>query len=142
MINLDYEKFLLRGCTLKNTDWIIGMVVYTGHDTKILKNTNKTEMKKSYLEHLINTLIIVIFLIEMVGCFVMAYFSKLWENESIENSLNTYMGLKALDANLDPDEVLIARSLGIIINVGSWLIVLSNLVPISLLVTVEMIKFF
>ena len=142
MINLDYEKFLLRGCTLKNTDWIIGMVVYTGHDTKILKNTNKTEMKKSYLEHLINTLIIVIFLIEVVGCFVMAYFSKLWENESIENSLNTYMGLKALDANLDPDEVLLARSLGIVINVGSWLIVLSNLVPISLLVTVEMIKFF
>ena len=76
MINLDYEKFLLRGCTLKNTDWIIGMVVYTGHDTKILKNTHKTEMKKSYLEHLINTLIIVIFLIEMIGCFVMAYFSK------------------------------------------------------------------
>ena len=103
MINLDYEKFLLRGCTLKNTDWIIGMVVYTGHDTKILKNTQKTEMKKSYLEHLINTLIIVIFLIELIGCFVMAYFSKLWENKSIENSLNTYMGLKALDANLVPD---------------------------------------
>ena len=142
MINLDYEKFLLRGCTLKNTDWIIGMVVYTGHDTKILKNTNKTEMKKSYLEHLINTLIIVIFLIEMIGCFVMAYFSKLWENESIENSLNTYMGLKALDTNLDLNEARLARSLGILLNVGSWLIVLSNLVPISLLVTVEMIKFF
>ena len=83
MINLDYEKFILRGSTLKNTDWIIGMVVYTGHDTKILKNTNKTQMKKSYLEHLINTLIIVIFLVELVGCFVMAYFGKQWEDESI-----------------------------------------------------------
>ena len=52
------------------------------------------------------------------------------------------MGLKALDSNLDPNEATLARSLGILLNVGSWLIVLSNLVPISLLVTVEMIKFF
>ena len=53
-------------------------------DTKILKNTNKTKMKKSYLEHLINTLIIMIFLVEMVGCFVMAYFGKHWESQSID----------------------------------------------------------
>ena len=52
------------------------------------------------------------------------------------------MGLKALDTNLDLNEARLARSLGILLNVGSWLIVLSNLVPISLLVTVEMIKFF
>ena len=52
------------------------------------------------------------------------------------------MGFRALDANLDPTEATLARSIGILLNVGSWLIVLSNLVPISLLVTVEMIKFF
>ena len=142
MITLDYEKFILRGSTLKNTDWIIGMVVYTGHDTKILKNTNKTKMKRSYLEHLINTLIIVIFLVELVGCFIMAYYGKLWESQSIDNQSNSYMGFRALDANLDPTEATLARSIGILLNVGSWLIVLSNLVPISLLVTVEMIKFF
>ena len=36
IINLDYNNFLLRGSILKNTEWIIGMVVYTGHDTKIM----------------------------------------------------------------------------------------------------------
>ena len=80
MINLDYEKFILRGSTLKNTEWIIGMVCYTGHDTKILKNTHKTKMKKSELEHFINKLIIIIFVLELAGCFAMAYFAEQWES--------------------------------------------------------------
>ncbi len=32
-------NFLLRGCSLKNTKWIIGLVVYTGHETKIMLNS-------------------------------------------------------------------------------------------------------
>ena len=39
LINLDYNQFILRGSTLKNTEWVIGMVVYSGHDTKIMKNS-------------------------------------------------------------------------------------------------------
>ena len=141
MIHLDYEKFILRGSTLKNTEWIIGMVVYTGHDTKILKNTNKTKMKKSYLEHLINTLIIVIFLLELIGCFAMAYFAERWELDKMEKGFHPYMGFKKKDPTLDPNEARLTEYIAMLMSVGSWLIVLSNLVPISLLVTVEMIKF-
>lgn len=35
----DADNFLLRGCTLRNTGYIIGLVVFTGADTKIMKNT-------------------------------------------------------------------------------------------------------
>ena len=35
------SQFMLRGSILSNTDWIIGMIIYAGHDTKIIKNMGK-----------------------------------------------------------------------------------------------------
>ena len=139
MINLDYEKFILRGSTLKNTEWIIGMVVYTGHDTKILKNTHKTVMKKSALEYLINVLIIVIFVIEVLGCFAMAWYADQWELERIDS--HPYLGLEHNDKTLTIRDKELADDVHVLLITGRWMIVLSNLVPISLLVTVEAIKF-
>lgn len=37
-IGLDANNLLLRGCTLRKTDWICGLVVYTGADTKVQQN--------------------------------------------------------------------------------------------------------
>lgn len=36
------NELLLRGCTLRNTKWIIGLVVFTGADTKIMLNGGDT----------------------------------------------------------------------------------------------------
>jgi phospholipid-transporting ATPase len=41
---------LLRGSSLKNTEWIYGVIVYTGHETKIMKNSVKSKAKLSKLE--------------------------------------------------------------------------------------------
>ena len=38
---LDNAKILLRGCTLRNTDWCFGAVVFAGHDTKLMQNSGK-----------------------------------------------------------------------------------------------------
>ena len=35
---LDVANLLLRGCTLRNTDWVTGLVVFAGFDSKIFKN--------------------------------------------------------------------------------------------------------
>lgn len=35
------NELLLRGCAIRNTTWIIGLVVYTGADTKIMLNQGK-----------------------------------------------------------------------------------------------------
>ncbi|TQS34064.1 hypothetical protein Golomagni_05567, partial [Golovinomyces magnicellulatus] len=32
------DNLLLRGCNLRNTEWVLGVVVFTGHDTKIMMN--------------------------------------------------------------------------------------------------------
>ncbi len=38
-IPVDVNNFVLRGSSIRNTDFIIGMVAYTGHDTKIMLNS-------------------------------------------------------------------------------------------------------
>ena len=39
------NEMLLRGCTLKNTGYILGLAVYTGNETRIQKNSAKTPNK-------------------------------------------------------------------------------------------------
>eukprot|EP00731_Ephydatia_muelleri_P016058 Em0009g482a len=36
---LDNEKILLRGCRLRNTQWMYGVVIYAGSDTKLVQNS-------------------------------------------------------------------------------------------------------
>lgn len=36
-IPLGADQILLRGAQLRNTQWVHGIVVYTGHDTKLMQ---------------------------------------------------------------------------------------------------------
>ena len=36
--------------SLKNTDYIYGLVVFTGHETKVFKNSAESKYKKSRLD--------------------------------------------------------------------------------------------
>jgi magnesium-transporting ATPase (P-type) len=47
---LNYENFALRGCSLRNTDYIIGVVTYVGADTRIMRNSVRSRAKFSDLE--------------------------------------------------------------------------------------------
>ncbi|KAJ2390079.1 phospholipid transporting ATPase, partial [Coemansia sp. RSA 2559] len=46
---------LLRGMTIRNTDWIVGIVLYTGEQTKIVLNSGPTPFKRSRIERMMNT---------------------------------------------------------------------------------------
>mmetsp|Transcript_29398 Transcript_29398/g.28517 ORF Transcript_29398/g.28517 Transcript_29398/m.28517 type:complete len:95 (+) Transcript_29398:814-1098(+) len=56
------DQLLLRGATLKNTDFIYGIVVFTGHETKIMKNSIKMKAKLSKLEKATNKYILMMVL--------------------------------------------------------------------------------
>jgi len=49
-VNLGPKNLLLRGARLKNTEWAVGIAVYTGVDTKIMKNAEKSSTKSSKIE--------------------------------------------------------------------------------------------
>lgn len=57
------DNFILRGCSLRNTKEIIGLITYTGHETKIMLNSVRAKPKKSGVEKLMNNFIVMIFFI-------------------------------------------------------------------------------
>eukprot|EP01041_Mallomonas_annulata_P003040 gene3040-5957_t len=69
---IQMNHVLLRGCVLRNTDWIIGIVLNTGHDTKIMMSSTETPSKTSNLEARasgeIKKIIMLLILVSLVGC--------------------------------------------------------------------------
>ena len=51
---ISIENLLLRGCNLKNTNWIIGAVVFTGEETRIMMNSGITPTKRSRIAKSLN----------------------------------------------------------------------------------------
>jgi len=64
-IIVDKSSFLLRGCSLRNAEYIIGLCVYNGHNTKIMKNSPNAKHKTSKLDVLMNRQIFIILLFQM-----------------------------------------------------------------------------
>lgn len=54
---IDIQTTLLRGTILRNTDWAIGIVVYTGSDSKIVLNSGNTPSKRSRVERQMNPMV-------------------------------------------------------------------------------------
>jgi phospholipid-transporting ATPase len=60
IIPLGPDQMLLRGSSLRNTEYVYGLVVFTGHESKIMKNSVGSRAKFSKLELTTNTYIILI----------------------------------------------------------------------------------
>jgi len=57
---LNPDQLLLRGATLRNTPWIHGLVVFTGHETKLMRNATATPIKRTAVERTVNVQIIML----------------------------------------------------------------------------------
>ena len=137
-ISLSHENFLLRGSKLQNTEWIYGVVTHTGHDSRIMRNSVKSREKVSDLERLIAYSILTIMLFECVLCSIAAAYVTVWE-KIYDVSTSSYLG--------DPDEKAIGSwewydyITTFLKAFGTWVLLFTNLIPISLLVSVEVCKF-
>ena len=108
-------------------DLIMGVVVYTGKETKLMKNQKESELKTSQLERNTNRQIFRIFFLELIICAVLAF----------------ALGVLTSDFNdhwyLAPDDLLSPLWTGLN-GFFTFIILLNNLVPISLYVTIEVVK--
>jgi phospholipid-translocating ATPase len=59
---VDINMTLLRGTVLKNTGWVIGVVLFSGEDTKIVLNSGGTPSKRSKVERQMNPQVCVLIL--------------------------------------------------------------------------------
>jgi phospholipid-transporting ATPase len=81
----------LRGCVLRNTEWIIGIAVNTGHDTKIMMSARETEPKTSVLDKVVSLQIGRIILLLVFFCFMGAIGNAAWNQENEAGSI-WYLG--------------------------------------------------
>ncbi|XP_011344582.1 phospholipid-transporting ATPase ID isoform X2 [Ooceraea biroi] len=133
---LDNDKIILRGCVLRNTQWCYGMVIFAGKDTKLMQNSGKTKFKRTSIDRLLNLLIIgiVFFLLSlclfcMVGC-------GIWES-----LVGRYFQVYLPWDSLVPSEPITGATVNALLVFFSYSIVLNTVVPISLYVSVEVIRF-
>ena len=129
-IPLSVDQMLLRGSSLRNTNYIYGIVVFTGHETKIMKNSVKSKMKFSKLERSTNNYIIIIMVLQFVLALTGSLVNTIWEILYKENF--TYIYPSGDDYNFLTNLVIL---------LGQWFLSLVNIVPISLMVTLECVKF-
>lgn len=62
-VALSNDNLLLRGMSLRNTEFVYGITVYTGPETKIQKNSLRTKLKMSKIMLTTNRFILMIFLV-------------------------------------------------------------------------------
>ena len=74
MFGLGDKQLLLRGSRLINTDYVYGLVVYCGPETKMMLNRNPSQLKFSRYEQGLNRLVIVVLLINLVVCLLLSIF--------------------------------------------------------------------
>ena len=128
-VPLSNSNVLLRGMVLKNTDSVTGVVLYNGHCTKLMKNNVKSKEKKSQLEVKMNNYILLIFAIQLFFCLTGSGIYVYWVTK--KGGQHGYLSLD--DGSL---------FLRILIRFLNWVLIFGNFVPISLLVTVETVKYF
>uniref|UniRef100_A0A667IDL3 Phospholipid-transporting ATPase n=1 Tax=Lynx canadensis TaxID=61383 RepID=A0A667IDL3_LYNCA len=127
---LDHDKLLLRGCIIRNTDWCYGLVIYTGPDTKLMQNCGKSTFKRTHMDHLLNVLVVWIFLFLGSMCFILAIGHGIWENKKGYYFQNY----------LPWEEYVPSSAVSAILVFWSYFIILNTMVPISLYVSVEIIR--
>jgi len=127
---LDNGNILLRGCIMRNTDWCYGLVVFAGPETKLMQNAGRRYLKRTSIEKLMNTLVWWIFLTLIVLSALAAILHWNFETKTGE-TFQVFLPRA--------EEAQSAEMSGFLI-FWSYIILLNTLVPISLFVSVELIR--
>ncbi|CAI7924356.1 unnamed protein product [Closterium sp. NIES-53] len=126
------NQMLLRGCSLRNTEWIVGAVIFTGHETKVMMNAMDVPSKRSTLERRMDLVILILFAILFTMCLIGAIASALFLNYN-----EWYLQLTDSQPQYDPSNPWAVGSLTFL----TLFILYATIIPISLYVSIEMIKF-
>lgn len=133
--SLDPSQILLRDSKLRNTAFIYGVVIFTGHDSKVMQNSTKSPSKRSRIERKMDRIIYVLLsvllgisLISSIGFYIKTkYQMPDWWYLLPQSSSSCY----------DPNQAVASGFCHFV----TALMLYGYLIPISLYVSIEMVKF-
>jgi magnesium-transporting ATPase (P-type) len=120
-VELTIRNFLYKGTSVKIVQSCLALVVYTGQQTKIQMNLQRPQNKSSLLEQLINWKVIGLAVIQLVISLTFLVFRAAVKATAFEKAV--------VRSTTKPVETFF-----------QYLIIMSNLVPISLFVNIELIR--
>uniref|UniRef100_A0A667YQ07 ATPase phospholipid transporting 11C n=1 Tax=Myripristis murdjan TaxID=586833 RepID=A0A667YQ07_9TELE len=128
--SLGPENLLLKGATLKNTQKICGVAVYTGMETKMALNYQGKSQKRSAVEKSINAFLLVYLCILVSKALVCTTLKYVWQSEPGQDEpWYNQKTQREKDTNLMFTDFL------------SFMVLFNFIIPVSMYVTVEMQKF-
>ncbi|XP_078509544.1 phospholipid-transporting ATPase VB isoform X2 [Lissotriton helveticus] len=125
------ESLLLRGCTVRNTEEVVGIVVYAGHETKAMLNNSGPRYKRSKLERRINIDVFFCVGLLFLLCLTGALGYGIWVSQ-----FTTHPPFDVPES----DGTYYSPALGGFFMFLTMIILLQILIPISLYVSIELVK--
>ncbi|GLU11280.1 hypothetical protein SLE2022_280370 [Rubroshorea leprosula] len=135
--SLSLKQILLRDSKLK-TDHIYGVVIFTGHDTKVVQNFTDPPSKRSKIERRMDTIIYVLFSTLIIISLIGSLFFGIQTKRDINGQKYRRWYLRPGDATVffDPRRAALAAFFHFL----TALMLYGYLIPISLYVSIEIVK--
>ncbi|PKA47230.1 Putative phospholipid-transporting ATPase 8 [Apostasia shenzhenica] len=136
--SLSPQQILLRDSKLRNTHYIYGVVIFTGHDAKVMQNTMDPPSKRSKIEKRMDKIIYVLFaalvVISSTGSIIFGIKTK----EDIHAGMISRWYLRPDKPSIffDPERA----SLAAFCHFLTGLMLYGCLIPISLYISIEIVK--
>uniref|UniRef100_A0A4W3IPW7 Phospholipid-transporting ATPase n=1 Tax=Callorhinchus milii TaxID=7868 RepID=A0A4W3IPW7_CALMI len=130
---LGSENVLLRGATLKNTEKIYGVAIYTGMETKMALNYQSKAQKRSAVEKSMNAFLVVYLCILISKALINTILKYIWQSETIRDE--PWYNMKT---DIDRQK---NKFLKTFTDFLAFMVLFNYIIPVSMYVTVEMQKF-
>ncbi|KAK7266090.1 hypothetical protein RIF29_18730 [Crotalaria pallida] len=135
---LSLQQILLRDSKLKNTEYIYGVVIFTGPDTKVMQNSTDPPSKRSKIERKMDKIIYILFITLILVSFIGSLFFGVETKRDISDGRFRRWYLLPSHPTLfyDPRRATLAA----VFHFLTALMLYGYLIPISLYVSIELVK--
>ncbi|KAJ2778255.1 hypothetical protein H4R18_004702 [Coemansia javaensis] len=118
------SQLLLRGSVLRNTAHVFAQVVYAGEHTRLRLNaTRNVRTKAPQIQRITNQIVVLVFVLLVVLCALFSWLGVRWGRR--QHPRHWYLGADAMSAS---------------VLFFGYVLMMNTLIPISLYVTLEMVK--
>ncbi|KAK1947930.1 Phospholipid-transporting ATPase IB [Phytophthora citrophthora] len=122
--SLTMDNLILRGSESRNAEWTLGLVIYTGKETKVQMNSVAVPLKRSFVEKTLDTMFVLVLMLLFGISIACTLGNNNWNLDLADESTPWYI---QEDSN------------GYIFL--SYVILFNNLIPLSMYVTMEGVRF-